>query len=422
MRRWRDAAEVYRDRKQLTILLQGFASGMPLLLTLSSLSYWLSKVGVDLKTIGLFALVGAPYTFKFVWAPLVDQLAIPVLDRLLGRRRSWMLVSQVALVACITGLGWSDPTVNPWWTALFAVLIAFFSATQDIAIDAYRIEALAEHEQGAGSATTQLGYRVALWTVDALVLLLPAFMSWPAVFTILAALMASTLVITLMSPEPKVARRPFTTAADWALGAVVAPFAEFIRYRGWLLVLLFAMFYKFGDAIGGTMTRPFLVALGFSGPEIFGVTKSFGVAGTLLGGIVGGVVVARYGLFKALLIGGALQAVTNLLFAWQAVAGHDVVVLTVAITIDNFTGSMGAIALVAYLSSLCTSGMAGTQYALFTSLTALGRTVMSSGSGYLAESVSWPMFWALTTLLAIPGLALVAGLWWLHRARPAPAG
>jgi len=216
----------------------------------------------------------------------------------------------------------------------------------------------------------------------------------------------------LKAREPAFARPHAGSTRQWLYQAAVAPFAEFMAYRGWVVILLFALLYKFGDAIGGTMARPFFNELGFTGPQIFGVTKSFGIAATILGAIAGGVVVARYGLIKALLIGGVLQAVTNLLFAWQAQVGNDLVVLTVAISADNFTGALGSIAFVAYLSSLCTAGMAGTQYALLTSLMAFGRTTMSAGGGWLAAQTGWPTFWIITTLLAAPGLVL---LLWLQR-------
>jgi MFS transporter, PAT family, beta-lactamase induction signal transducer AmpG len=323
-----------------------------------------------------------------------------------------MLLSQVGLLLSILALAFSDPLVAPWTTATAAVAIAFFSATQDIVVDAYRIEILNDEEQGAGSATTQLGYRIALWIVDAMALLLPSVLPWPVVFCAIAALVLVGMATVLKAREPAIARPHAGSPRQWLYQAAVAPFAEFMAYRGWVVILLFALLYKFGDAIGGTMARPFFNELGFTGPQIFGVTKSFGIAATILGAVAGGVVVARYGLIKALLIGGVLQAVTNLLFAWQAQAGNDLVVLTIAISADNFTGALGSIAFVAYLSSLCTAGMAGTQYALLTSLMAFGRTTMSAGGGWLAAQTGWPTFWIVTTLLAAPGLVL---LLWLQR-------
>lgn len=420
--RWVKAAEVYRDRRQLIILLMGFASGMPLLLTLSVLTYWMSKIGVNLTTIGIFALVGTPYAFKFAWAPLVDQMPLPLLDRLLGRRRSWMLLAQVGILLSTVGMAFSDPVNAPWTTALAAVAVAFFSATQDIAVDAYRIEILSDAEQGAGSATTQLGYRIALWIVDAMALLLSAILPWSVVLCLIASLILVGIATTLYAEEPKALRPRLRSAEAWIKEAVVRPFAEFFAYRGWVVILLFALLYKYGDALGGTMARPFYNEIGFSGPEIFGITKSFGVAATIVGGLLGGVLVARYGLFKSLLVAGILQAVTNLLFSLQAQVGHDLVVLAFAISADNFTGALGGVAFIGYLSSLCTTGMAGTQYALLTSLMAFGRTTLSAGGGWMAAQTGWTTFWMLTTLLAIPGLLLLLWLWHSAQKETPPSG
>ncbi len=420
--RWADAASVYRNRKQLIILLMGFSSGAPFLLTGAVLSTWMGKINVDLTTIGLFALVGTPYAFKFLWAPLVDRLPLPVLDGWLGRRRSWMLLSQIVLFAAILWLAWSDPVLAPWTTAAAAVAVAFCSSTQDIVIDAYRIELLNDDEQGAGSATTQLGYRISTWMVDAIALLLPSFLPWGAVLSILALFGIVGVFTTFWCDEPRSEKHAITPSGEnWLSDAVIRPFREFIAHRGWLLILLFALFYKYGDALGGTMARPFYIQMGFQLPEIFAVTKTFGAAAVLLGGIVGGIIVARYGLFKALFVCGILQAVTNLLFSWQAQAGHDIVVLTLAITLDSFTNSLGGVAFIGYLSSLCTAGMAGTQYALLTSLMAAGRTWLSAGGGWLAAHTGWTIFWALTTVLAIPGLLLLLWLWKITQKETPPS-
>jgi MFS transporter, PAT family, beta-lactamase induction signal transducer AmpG len=425
-RAWLKALAVYLDRRVLVILAMGFSSGLPLLLTLSTLSYWLSKVGVDKTAIGLFALVGVPYSFKFAWAPLLDQVNVPLLTRWLGRRRSWILVAQVGLIGSILVMGATDPAIDPLATAAAALAVAFFSASQDIVIDAYRIEILAEHEQGAGAGATQLGYRIGLLAAGAGAVALSDFISWFWIFAILAALVAVSMLVVLAAPRPpepavtageKASRAPDRALAvkEWIMVAVVAPFVDFMKRPHWLLILAFALLYKFGDAIGGTMANPFYVELGFTGVEIASVTKVFGVIATLAGILVGGVVVARYGLFFALLIGGILQAVSNLLFAAQAAVGHDLGFLALSIGADNFTGGLGSAAFVAYLSSLCTTGFSGTQYALLTSLMAFGRTVLSSGGGWLADHMDWITFFTVTTLLAIPGLALLA---FLMRHRP----
>jgi len=426
VRDWADALEVYFSRRNLFVLLMGVASGLPLLLTLSTLSYWLSKVGVDKTTIGLFALVGIPYSFKFVWAPLIDHVRLPILGRLLGRRRSWLVFIQAFLAAAIFFMGMTDPMVAPLSVAAAAVAVAFFSASQDIVIDAYRIEILRDEEQGAGAATTQAGYRIGLVIAGAAAIALSDYVDWPTVFAVLAAVMVAGMVATVLAPEPP---EPPSVApavqsgfqADavlaWIKRAGIDPFIDFMHHRGWLIILAFVLLYKFGDAIGGVMANPFYVELGFSGVEIASITKLLGVLATVAGTLAGGILVARLGFFKALVIGGILQAVTNLLFALLAVSGKDLAMLTVAIGADNFTGGLGSAAFVAYLSSLCSRAFTATQYALLTSLMAVGRTMLSSGGGWLADHMDWASFFVLTTFLAVPGLLL---LLWLSRLYPTP--
>ncbi|MEX2200983.1 MAG: AmpG family muropeptide MFS transporter [Dongiaceae bacterium] len=420
IQRWVEAVRVYGDRRMLVILLMGFSSGLPLLLTLSTLSYWLEKNGVDLTTIGLFALVGVPYSFKFVWAPLIDQGRLPLLTRWLGRRRSWALLSQAALIGAILFMGSTDPATDPWWTAFAALLVAFFSASQDIAIDAYRIEILDEHEQGAGAATTQIGYRIGLIVAGAGAIAASDYIGWPAIFMGLAALTGIGMIAVVIAREPKapeswerIAKSPL--AAQLKL-SVVDPFVEFLTRKGALVILAFVLLYKFGDAIGGTMAYPFYIQMGFTGTEIAAISKVLGVIMTLVGVAMGGLMVARFGIFRTLIVGGILQAVTNLLYAWLAGRGHDITALTITIGADNFAGGIGSAAFVAYLSSLCNVAFTGTQYALLSSFMATGRTMLSSGSGWLAETLGWAPFFIATMFLAVPGLLLI---WWLMRLYPA---
>jgi PAT family beta-lactamase induction signal transducer AmpG len=425
----------------------GFASGLPLLLTLSTLSYWLSKAGVDKTTIGLFALVGTPYTFKFLWSPIMDQVPLPVLTRLLGRRKSWLLLTQLLLVVAILFMGQTDPTIDPWMTALAALIVAFLSASQDIVIDAYRIELLPDSEQGQGAAATQVGYRFGLLLAGAGAVGLSDFVSWPAIFGVLAAAMAASAVITLFVPEPKVSiatteRRDY---ALWVKESVIDPFADFMSRKGWVVILLFVLLYKFGDALGGTMANPFYVEMGYTGLEVASISKVWGIWMTILGAVIGGVAVARWGVFRALLIGGILQAVTNLAFTYVAMVNgdygacaqaalaananavvsevcgmhrHDLAALAVAITADNLAGGAAGAALVAYLSGLCNIAFTATQYALLTSFMAQGRTWLSSGSGWLADHTDWATFWTSTMFLAIPGLLL---LLWIMKLYPSGA-
>jgi len=426
-RDWHDAIEIYLNRRILFVLLMGVASGLPLLLTLSTLSYWLSKVGVDKTTIGLFALVGIPYSFKFAWSPIIDQVRLPILARVLGRRRSWLVLIQAFLAVAIAVMGMTDPTVAPLTVAAAALAVAFFSASQDIVIDAYRIDILREEEQGAGAAVTQAGYRVGLLIAGAGAVALSDFIGWSAIFGMLAAVIVASMIVTLLAPEPpepasgtQTSRRRYDVDGllVWSKTAVIDPFVDFMQHRGWLIILAFVLLYKFGDAIGGVMANPFYNEIGFSGVEIASISKVFGVIATLVGTFAGGALVARLGLVKSLVIGGVLQAVTNLLFALLAVVGKDLTMLTVAIGADNFTGGLGSAAFVAYLSSLCNRAFTATQYALLTSLMAAGRTVLSSGGGWLADHTDWASFFVLTTLLAVPGLLL---LFWLSRLYPTPA-
>ena len=443
---WWSALAGYFTPRMLIILAMGFASGLPLLLTLSTLSYWLSKVGVDKTTIGLFALVGTPYTFKFLWSPIMDQVALPVLTRLLGRRRSWLLVTQVLLAAAIFVMGLMDPRVDPWLTALAALVVAFLSASQDIVIDAYRIELLPESEQGQGSAATQVGYRFGILLAGAGAVGLSDFYSWPIIFGVLSAAMIASAVVTLFVPEPKVAvRHGKRDYVQWVKESVIDPFVDFMGRKGWAVILLFVLFYKFGDALAGTMANPFYVEMGFTGVEVASITKVWGVWMTIVGALIGGIAVARWGVFQALLIGGILQAVTNFAFAYLAIKGEpfqdclqlalasdpiaraelacrslprDLVALAGAITADNIAGGAAGSALVAYLSGLCNVAFTATQYALLTSFMAQGRTWLSSGSGWLADNTDWVTFWSLTAFLAIPGLLL---LMWIMRLYPSGA-
>ncbi len=412
MKRWRDAIAVYGDKRLFVILLMGFSSGLPLLLTLSTLTYWLAKVHVDRTSIGLFASVGIPYSFKFLWAPLLDQVRPP----LLGRRRGWGIVIQFGLAASIVAMGFTDPAVNAWWTAVAAIVVAFFSASQDIVIDAYRIEILPEEEQGAGAAATQVGYRFGLLAAGAGALAVSDYVSWHAVFIMLAALVGVGMIAFLIAPEPQVPQHAERESfAEWFQRSVIAPFTDFIGRRGWVVILLFVLTYKVGEAISGTMATPFYVDLGFTGVEIAAVSKVFGIIATLVGTLAGGLVVARFGIMRALMLGGILQALGILLFAVLAIKGHDMVWLTVAIGGDNFVSGLGSAAFVAYLSALCNPAFTATQYALLTSFMAVGRTLLSSGSGWLSLQLGWTEFFVVSTGLAIPGLLLLV---WLMRLYP----
>jgi len=435
--RWLEACRVYADRRVLALLFFGFSSGLPLALTFGTLTLWLAEVGVTKTTIGLFALMGTPYTFKFVWAPLVDRMPLPYFTRALGRRRGWAIVTQLALMVTIGGLGTTDPATHPGLTALLAFAVAFCSATQDIVIDAYRVEILEERQFGAGAATMVLGYRIGMLVSGAGALYLATFLGWFATHALMAALMVVGIVTVLVNPEPKVRKsqesldqekriaeylkaRPhlqaqIANALAWIFGAVVSPFAEFMKRRGWLWVLLFVLLYKFGDALAGVMGNPFYIELGFTKIQIANFSKMFGLAATIIGGIIGGLMVNRLGILKSLLVCGLLQMLSNLMFAALAMAGSDTTMLGLTIAIENLSGGMGTAAFVAYLSGLCNVAYTATQYALLTSFMAFGRTLLSSSGGWLADHMDWISFFVLTTGAAIPGLIL---LLWLAKRFP----
>lgn len=414
MRAWLGAARVYLEPRVLVVFCLGFASGLPLLLTLSTLTFWLAEAKVDLAAIGLFALVGLPYTWKFVWAPLIDRVPLPLFTRLLGRRRGWLLLVQILLAAAILALGAGDPQQDLGRMAMFAVLVAFLSASQDIIIDAYRVELLDERQQGAGAAAVVIGYRVAMLLAGAGALLIAAVAGWFWAYAAMAGCLAVGMVTVLAAPEPSVPtaalKRGGGGIAPWLKEAVVEPFADFFRRNGLgtaALILLFVMLYKLGDALLGTMTNPFYVETGFTKPEVATIVKGYGLVATLLGGLLGGMVVNRQGIVPALWICGLIQMASNLVFVAQAWVGHDLTMLAVTISAENLAGGMGTAAFVAYLSSLCNVSYTATQYALLSSFMAQARTTLSAGGGFLAGSMGWVGFFLLTTAAAIPGLVLL---------------
>ena len=423
MHAWLRAASIYRDPRIAVILFLGFSSGLPRLLTLSTLAWWMSEAGIDLTTIGLFALVGLPYSVKFLWAPLIDRAPLPFLTRLMGRRRGWALFTQLALVAAILGLGATQPDIDPWSTAAWALGVAFLSASQDVVIDAYRVEILDEHQYGAGAAAIVLGYRIGLLVSGAGALFLATHLDWFGVYAAMAALMGVGIVTILVVSEPSAEiaiQRPANAGAVAAIarrvhGAVVAPFTDFIARRGWAAILLFVLLYKFGDALLGGMAFPFYQRIGFTGEEVAAVSKIFGIAVTIAGGFVGGVMIHRIGIMRSLFVGGVLQMLSNLIFVVQAIAGADLAVLVVTVTVENFTGGMATAAFVAYLSSLCRVSYTATQYALLSAVGTLGTTLLSSTGGWLAEQLGWIGFFLLTTAVAVPGLLV---LMWLMRREP----
>ncbi len=406
-----EALGLYARPRMLAILGMGFASGLPLALTGQTLQIWLTEAHVSLTDIGLFALVGVSYSLKFVWSPVLDRVPLPWLSARLGQRRSWLVVIGVLLAFSIAGLGAADPAADPWRTALFASLVAFLSASQDIVIDAYRIELLADDEQGAGAAATQWGYRFGMIASTVVALYAAELFGWPRTYLAMAALVGVGLVTVALTPEPSpvpgVAR---AGAAGFFREAVFEPFREFATRPRWIVVLVFIVLFRFGDALAGGMASAFYVQLGFSKIEIANVVKLFGVGATLLGVAAGGVLDHRVGNSRALVGAGVLAALSNFVFIGLAYAGHDLRALTGAVFVENFTSGIVGAAFVAYLSRLCNAEFTATQYALLSSLAATGRTVLAASAGFFAEALGWPLFFALTALAATPGLALAVYL------------
>lgn len=424
---WREAFAVYLQPRVLIVLVLGFSSGLPLALSGSTLLVWMRESGVDLGTIGLFALVGTPYTLKFLWAPLVDALHVPLFTRRFGRRRGWLVFSQLLLIAAILLLALTDPAKSPLFVALGALLVAAMSATQDIVVDAFRVESLPESEQAAGMASYVAAYRIGMLVSTAGVLfLVSAFEgtglarsnAWMWGYAAMAAMVLVGTITALIATEPEQsAAAEKASHGDSAfvrvMRAAVGAFSEFLTRKDALAALAFVVLFKFTDAFSGTMTAPFVIDLGFTRNDYAAIVKGVGLAATLIGGFAGGFVARRYSLAASLWIGAVLQALSNLAFAWLATVGVNQWALAFAISVENFTGAIGTVIFVAYLSALCKNPLhTATQYALLTALAAVGRTYLSAGAGYVAEATGWPAFFIISVAVAVPSLILLA---WLQR-------
>jgi PAT family beta-lactamase induction signal transducer AmpG len=418
---------VYLKPRVLVIMFLGFSSGLPLALSGSTLLVWMTEAGVNLGTIGLFALVGTPYTIKFLWAPLIDALNVPLLARHFGRRRGWLLLSQFLLIAAIIFLGLCDPSTSPFVVAVGALAVATASATQDIVVDAFRIESLSEREQAAGMASYVAAYRIGMLvsTAGALFIVsgfqglgLTHHAAWSAGYAVMAALVLVGIGTTLVAREPaKSAATTVSLARGPSLQRVIeaagGAFSEFLTRDMAIAVLAFVVLFKFTDALSGAMTAPFVIELGFSRNEYATIIKGVGLAATLIGGFAGGSLARVYSLSTSLWIGGIAQGLANLAFSWQAVLGHNAAWLTFAIIAENFTSAIGTVIFVAYLSALCRNPLhTATQYALLTALAAFGRTYLSSAAGFIAAATGWAWFFGICAAAGLPALALLAFLQW----------
>jgi PAT family beta-lactamase induction signal transducer AmpG len=439
-RDWRAALEIYGQPRVIGMAFLGFSSGLPFLLVFSTLSAWLAQEGVSKTTIGFFSWIGVMYSIKFFWAPVVDRFPLPVLGRLLGRRRAWMLLAQFGLMGGLIAMALTDPTANLAALAWCGLLVAFSSATQDVAIDAWRIEAVAESVQGVMAASYQAGYRIALLTAGAGALYIASGTSWPITYFVMAGLVGVGMVTVLLVAEPEASktagsqpqedwvvehlqRHDFSPAwlhgaYGWVLGAVVCPLVDFFARYGKqaLIILLFVSLFRVTDITLGVMANPFYLDMQYSLAEIASVTKVFGILMTLGGAALGGVFVVRYGILRPLLASAILAALTNLVFAWLATQNDPgTISLAMTISADNLSGGMAGSAFIAYLSSLTNTAYTATQYALFSSLMTLPGKFIGGFSGWVVDNFGYVWFFSYTAMAGIPAVLLI--VWLLYHDR-----
>lgn len=430
---WKEAFLIYTKPRVLGMLFLGFSAGLPFLLVFSTLSAWLNDVGIQKSIIGFFSWVGITYSIKVFWAPVIDHLRIPVLTNLLGKRRSWMLLAQIGIAVGLLGMAATDPSTHIQTIAWFALLVAFSSATQDISIDAYRIEAIDKKYQAAMAASYVLGYRLALLAAGAGAFYIADFHNWSIAYISMAALMFVGIITTLIIREPNHVRDHdvdeqeealkaklhiknkngyLGRLASWFSTAVISPFVEFFTRNGKqaLIILGLIAVYKISDITMGVMANPFYLDLGFSKTEIANVTKIFGFFMTIAGAALGGVLVIRYGLLKPLVLGAILIASTNLLFATLALSDPDTVLLAIVISADNLSGGIATSVFIAYLSSLTNSAYTATQYALFSSLMTLPAKFIGGFSGIVVEVQGYFIFFIYAAVLGLPAILIATYL------------
>ncbi|SDY77893.1 AmpG family muropeptide MFS transporter [Nitrosomonas sp. Nm33] len=437
---WLSVCRIYMHPRVMGMLALGFSAGLPLLLILGTLSFWLREAGIDRATIGYLSWIGLAYGFKWMWSPLVDRLPLPLLTRLLGRRRAWLLFSQITITIALVGMASTDPLENLSHMIFFALAVAFASATQDIALDAYRIEAVELRLQGAMAATYQAGYRLAMILTSAGVLWIAAsldtsptdynYQSWRIAYLIMAACMATGIITTFIIQEPKVSinqlaaqneiqasqiianwnfNARLTQLLTWLYGAMIAPFQDFVVRYGYhaILILTLIAIYRISDVVMGVMSNPFYVDMGYTKDEVATVSKVYGVIMTILGAAVGGLLIVKFGVIRTLFLGAVLSAATNLLFVWLSVKGHDIIGLIITISADNLSAGIASSAFVAYLSGLTNSAYSATQYALFSSVMLLIPKFIAGFSGQFVDEYGYALFFMGTALLGLPVLILV---------------
>lgn len=402
--------------KNLTIIFfLGISSGLPLALILSTLKALLLEKGFDLKTIGFFSLVSIPYSIKFFFAPIIDSCSIPFLTKIFGQRKSWIIFTQISLAIFISALGVAGIIGNISYIAIFALLIAFASASQDIVIDGYRIELIEKENQGFAASFYVYGYRVGMLISGALALALAELTNWDVVFLMMSGFMIIFVIVVIFADETrtnwieenKIKNHDFYS---WFKNFVIAPLSDFTKHKKWFLILCFIIFFKLGDSFAGNLTLPFLLEIGFSKIEIASIVKTFGLFATLFGVFFGGILIKKIGITKSLWIAAIAQMLSNLTFSYLSQIGHDSDLLYLVIFIENFSGGIGDSVFVAYLSALCNVAFSATQYAILVSFATISRSVLASSAGIFAQDLGWYNFFILSAILALPGLIFLWGL------------
>jgi PAT family beta-lactamase induction signal transducer AmpG len=398
---WQKYAFKHWEPNIYSVFFLGFASGLPFLLILSTLSVWLAEVGISKTMIGLLAWVSVPYSIKFIWGAMIDRFKLPILYQSLGLRRSWIILAQICLWLTLIGLGSTNPLENLWCTALFAFLVGCSSAIQDIAIEAYRIEILPTNKIGLGASISVLGYRFGMLCSGAGTIYLAAhFNSWSVAYNCIAACMLIGIITTLLSTEPTVHRSQVKIAAWRTVKA-------FVRKRDWEIIIPFILSYKIADTVLNVMSMPFLVEIGFTKLEIASVAKTFGIGAMILGGIVGGLMLARQTIRQNLFTCVVLQFIASALFIMQAHLGHDISFLFISMGVENFTCGMSQVALISYLSHLCSHHSTAMHYAILSSFASFVRVCFSTISGWAADQLAWPQFYSLVCVSCLPSLLLL---------------
>ncbi|MBW2099609.1 MAG: AmpG family muropeptide MFS transporter [Deltaproteobacteria bacterium] len=396
---WKSMFKVICSARMLVALLMGFACGLPLLLTITVLQAWMKDEGVDLTVIGMTALVGLPYTLKFLWAPFLDRFTLPFL----GRRRGWLIVAQAALILSIACLGLTDPGDTPWMVVFTAFIVTFFSASQDIVVDAYRREDLPDEELGLGSSLYVNGYRVGMLLASGGGLILADVIPFSMVYLIMAACMLPAVLTTLLAREPMIV----SVSPKSMKSAVFDPLMEYFNRPDALWILAFIFLYKIGDSMAGAITIPFYLDIGFSKTEIGAVVKLFGFWATIAGGLIGGVFMLRFGINRSLWIFGFFQAMSTACFAVLARIGYNLPALSSVIAFENLSAGMGSAAYIAFMASITNKKFTATQYALFSSLMGVPRVIASAPTGFFVKTLGWESFFVACAFIAVPGMLLL---------------